>query len=561
MPIMSQHRRGLSHDPSSDYQLLDKLGTGSFGTVYKALHLPTSRPVAIKQIDLDDSEDEINEVQLEIAHMSDCDSPHVTKVFGSFVKGYKLWIVMEYLAGGSCLDLIKPGPLAEMHIAILCREMLLGLQYLHKENKIHRDIKAANILLSAAGSVKLADFGVAAQLTATLGRRNTFVGTPYWMAPEVIRQSGYDSKADIWSLGITAIELAKGEPPLAEYHPMRVLFLIPKARAPSLEGPEFGAAFKEFRPSAKELLQHRFVKYARKTSHLTDLVKRYQEWRAKSPRKQRTKEEQKAEDRDDGTLMSAWSFDTLQSTVTKPDECARAATGPDPSMESLIGDGHTGFEQGDLPRASAVCQQSLSPTDARTFRPSRIGAPEMTAPPPLLSPVLSSVASSTRKSSSASIFSQPADGQASNETTPDLDGRPTSSMTSDIGRKLADTVIDTCRAMAGSAKVDESQSLSLIEQGFNQLGSTNPNLAFRFVSELLATMNDDDTTRRALMHSAPALLGTIPSRATKDTDAAPPNDVFTDSASPSPQSEDGRSPIAQMLYNRWVLNLREQLGL
>ncbi|GER43071.1 kinase family protein [Striga asiatica] len=281
----------------SRFSNLELIGRGSFGDVYKGFDKELNKEVAIKVIDLEESEDEIEDIQKEIAVLQECRSPYITDYYGSFLHQTKLWIIMEYMAGGSVADLIQPNqPLDEVSIACILRDLLHAIDYLHSEGKIHRDIKAANILLTENGDVKVADFGVSAQLTRTISRRKepsnlsnsiksqTFVGTPFWMAPEVIQNSeGYNEKADIWSLGITVIEMAKGEPPLADLHPMRVLFIIPRENPPQLDE-HFSRPIKEFvslclkknpaeRPSAKELLKHRFIRNARKSPRLLEKIR------------------------------------------------------------------------------------------------------------------------------------------------------------------------------------------------------------------------------------------------------------------------------------------------
>ncbi|GBN64891.1 Serine/threonine-protein kinase 24 [Araneus ventricosus] len=276
-------------DPELIFTKQEKIGQGGFGEVFKGVNNRTQQTVAIKIIDLEQVLEEIEDIRQEIMVLSQCDSPYVTKYYGSYLKGPKLWIIMEYLGGGSALDLMKATKFEEVHIAIVLKDVLKGLDYLHSERKVHRDIKAANILLSEIGEVKLADFGVAGQLTNTTSKRNSLVGTPFWMAPEVICRSAYDSKADIWSLGITAIELAKGKAPRSDLHPMKVLLLIPKSNPPQLNG-NYSKHFREVveaclnkdpanRPTAKELLKFPFIRKAKKNSYIIDLIEKYKTWK------------------------------------------------------------------------------------------------------------------------------------------------------------------------------------------------------------------------------------------------------------------------------------------
>jgi len=276
-------------DPTKTYELIHRIGKGSYGIVYKARNKQTSEIVAIKIIQLEKGE--MAEVKNEINIMRDIEHPNIIKYCGSYMHNDDLWIVMEFCGGGSAMDLyaLTDEPLSEEQIAYVCKETLKGLSHMHSHRKIHRDIKGANILFTVDGDLKLVDFGVSASLYNTMSRRNTFVGTPYWMAPELIQEYSYDGKVDVWSLGITAIELAEMDPPYAEIRPMRVLFKIPTAPPPTLKEKEkWSDTFHDFvkqclikdppsRFTSTTMLEHPFIKNAKNKEIIRDRIEKCQE--------------------------------------------------------------------------------------------------------------------------------------------------------------------------------------------------------------------------------------------------------------------------------------------
>nr|KAF6457525.1 misshapen like kinase 1 [Rousettus aegyptiacus] len=271
-------------DPAGIFELVEVVGNGTYGQVYKGRHVKTGQLAAIKVMDV--TEDEEEEIKQEI-NMLKKYSHHrnIATYYGAFIKKSppgnddQLWLVMEFCGAGSVTDLVKNtkgNTLKEDCIAYICREILRGLAHLHAHKVIHRDIKGQNVLLTENAEVKLVDFGVSAQLDRTVGRRNTFIGTPYWMAPEVIAcdenpDATYDYRSDIWSLGITAIEMAEGAPPLCDMHPMRALFLIPRNPPPRLKSKKWSKKFIDFidtcliktylsRPPTEQLLKFPFIR-------------------------------------------------------------------------------------------------------------------------------------------------------------------------------------------------------------------------------------------------------------------------------------------------------------
>ncbi|KAK9242199.1 kinase-like domain-containing protein [Lipomyces tetrasporus] len=300
MPLPDGHHPDASAAPLSAakiYRRGEIIGRGNFGVVYKGYNTAEKKVVAIKVLNLDTAEDEVKDVRHEIALLSELkqgDAQNIVRYHGSHLVGSRLWIIMDYCAGGSVRTLqLAMGKIEERFTQVIVRESLIALSYIHKAGIIHRDIKAANILIKNDGGVQLCDFGVAAQISANHPKRSTIVGTPYWMAPEVITEGAtYNYKADIWSLGITIYEMATGQPPYADQDGLRVMFLIPRSKPPRLEGAQYTQSLKEFlslclnerpeeRPNADELLRTRLIRVSKNvpTSSLRELIARYRTWR------------------------------------------------------------------------------------------------------------------------------------------------------------------------------------------------------------------------------------------------------------------------------------------
>ncbi|KAG6907910.1 hypothetical protein DXG01_006965 [Tephrocybe rancida] len=346
------------------YRRLETIGKGAYGSVHKGEHISSGKVVALKIINLDDKSgsDDVGDIQREVALLTQLrDAPNITRYYGCHMDGPRVWIVMEFAQGGSVLSLMKAsrnGCLEERYVSVIVREVLVGLSYLHKVPVIHRDIKAANILVTATGKVVICDFGVSALLATSSSKRNTLTGTPHWMAPELLQNLPvYDTKADIWSLGIVVYEMIKGSPPHNTLENIKVMDLIPKAKPPRLSDNEAGRDLRDFmamclkespaeRLPADELSKLKWIKSIAKVnvSILKDLVVRFEQAAKRAslaePLDWEEEEERDLLQLDDDEDQDLWEFETVRgrSALSRPydeDFVSHEVENEEQSMETI----------------------------------------------------------------------------------------------------------------------------------------------------------------------------------------------------------------------------------
>ncbi|KAL8835683.1 MAG: hypothetical protein Q9170_003222 [Blastenia crenularia] len=546
---------------ADQYEVLEELGSGSFGVVYKAIERASGEIVAIKLIDLESSDDDIQDIQQEISVLS------------------------------------TSGTFNEAHVSIICRELLLGLHYLHREGKIHRDVKAANVLLCQSGKVKLADFGVAAQLTNIKSQRNTFVGTPFWMAPEVIQQAGYDFKADIWSLGITAMEMIHGEPPNAGTHPMKVLFMIPKAPAPRLEGNQYSRDFRDFvaaclvkdpdrRPTAMELLQHRFIRGAGKAEALQELIQRRQMWDRNKERNGELRYYEETlnafpqpEKNDD------WVFDTLKAPAVVTHELQtpkrrrvsaktqlRRSISTDQSEKPLVVEGMP-FPDPTPPstmRRAPVKRRSSPHATPSTQKRHVSGQRQPLGPNTSFGNSASTTRQFRRVSNKSALGSPPSSISGADENR--LLTAATMTTKGLMGKRAYSEVIDVAiqETLAQTAGQRKQQAFSQLAQAWNVLDQEDPEGEYQLLRLMMGRLQSDPTLSKILAHSSPNLPPSprlilaqsnphLKSHQRRQSSLVPSSDSWTGRSMRLPgQTSPGMEhtkQLADVLYSKWAEGL------
>lgn len=437
------------------------------------------------------------------------------------------------------LKKLKPEPsvFSETQIAIICRELLTGLEYLHAEGKIHRDIKAANVLLSETGKVKLADFGVAAQLTNIKSQRNTFVGTPFWMAPEVIQQNGYDYKADLWSLGITAMEMALGEPPHANLHPMKALFQIPKSAPPRLEG-SFSKDFKDFvsqclmkeperRPSARELLKHRFIRYAGKVEVLQELIERRRSYDVtKSKKRSRPVYQETLQTFSPRDDKDEWVFDTVRSVM--PRKTTVRSRKPSSVFATEDALRRLDLKDGPLQPSSPATGTARKVTVRKQPSLSQInGTGSVRGPPPapaLRKPLQTDLSFGNSGSSQRLFRRVPSDSSTSGHVSwPDSNDVFTNenriphaveanSKEAMLGRRLYTRAVEPALSElhAQTSALAKREALARLSDAFAGLDAIDPEGAYHMMQNLVANMSQDNRLSNAFLQNSTPLKSPEP---------------------------------------------------